>query len=98
MSHSSARFAAVLVAAVLVVASTSVGEGQVVNICSNPATVIDGSITAPLLWRERPGGYRRVNCPVFPFYLAYVIRGDVLVVVAVAHASRKPGFWHERLE
>lgn len=21
----------------------------------------------PLLWRERTGGYRRVNCPVFPY-------------------------------
>jgi len=22
----------------------------------------------PLLWPEQDGGYRRVNCPVFPFY------------------------------
>lgn len=54
--------------------------------------------TAPLLWRERKGGYRRVNCPVFPFYLAYVIRENCLVIVAVAHGSRKPGFWKGRLE
>jgi len=53
--------------------------------------------SAPYLWRERRGGYRRVNCPVFPYYLAYVVRGDVLVVVAVAHASRRPGFWRDRL-
>jgi hypothetical protein len=25
-------------------------------------------VQQPLLWRERAGGYRRVNCPVFPFY------------------------------
>lgn len=27
-------------------------------------------VQQPLLWRERRGGYRRVNCPVFPYYLA----------------------------
>lgn len=30
----------------------------------------------PLIWREREGGFRRVNCPVFPYYIAYFIRGD----------------------
>jgi len=29
----------------------------------------------PMLWREREGGYRRVNCPVFPYFVAYIIRG-----------------------
>jgi len=62
------------------------------------ADVLRTVITAPHLWRERPGGYRRVNCPVFPYHLAYVIRGETLVVVAVAHGSRKPGFWRDRLE
>ena len=52
----------------------------------------------PLLWRPRPGGYRRANCPVFPFYLAFVVEAEVIVVVAVAHANRRPGFWHDRLE
>jgi plasmid stabilization system protein ParE len=45
----------------------------------------------PLLWRERVGAYRRVNCPVFPYYLAYFIRGDRVVVAAVAHGHRRPG-------
>ncbi|MCW1887089.1 type II toxin-antitoxin system RelE/ParE family toxin [Luteolibacter flavescens] len=54
-------------------------------------------VSAPYLWRERRGGYRRVNCPVFPYYLAYVVREEVLVVVAVAHSSRRPGYWQDRL-
>jgi plasmid stabilization system protein ParE len=52
---------------------------------------------APYLWRERSAGYRRVNCPIFPYYGAYVIRGNSIVVVGVVHGSRKPGFWHARL-
>jgi hypothetical protein len=36
-------------------------------------------VQQPFLWRERAGGYRRVNCPVFPYYIAYFIRGDLIV-------------------
>jgi len=50
----------------------------------------------PLMWRERPGGYRRVNCPVFPYYIAYFIRGDRILVAAVAHGHRLPGYWKAR--
>ena len=53
--------------------------------------------SAPYLWRESSAGYRRVNCPIFPYYIAYVIRDKCIVVVGVVHDSRKPGFWHDRL-
>ena len=33
----------------------------------------------------------------FPFVLAYVIRGNQVFVVALAHTKRKPGCWRERL-
>jgi len=52
---------------------------------------------SPYLWRERASGYRRVNCPVFPYYVAYAIRNRSIVVVAIVHGARKPGFWHNRL-
>lgn len=44
----------------------------------------------PELYRLRPGGYRRINVRVFPYYLAYIIRGEILWILAVAHGSRKP--------
>ncbi len=43
-----------------------------------------------ILWREREGGYRRVNCPVFPYFVAYIIRGQKVIVAAVGHGHRKP--------
>jgi hypothetical protein len=58
--------------------------------------VIDRILFDPYLWRERRGGYRRVNLPVFPYYIAYFIRRDTLVVAAVAHAKRKPNYWRKR--
>lgn len=33
----------------------------------------------------------------FPFSLIYTIESDELLVVAVAHHSRRPGYWMDRL-
>ncbi len=51
----------------------------------------------PLLWRERPAGYRRVNCPVFPCYVAYIIDRQRILIAAVAHGHRQPDYWKQRL-
>lgn len=59
--------------------------------------VCDSILANPLLWREREGGYRRVNCPIFPYYVAYFIRGERIIIAAVAHAHRKPEYWKNRL-
>ena len=58
--------------------------------------VINRVLADPYLWRERPGGYRRVNCTVFPYYVAYFIRGEKIVIAAIAHGYRKPDYWKER--
>ena len=58
---------------------------------------VSRSIAAnPFLQRERAGGYRRINCPVFPYYLPYFIRHDKIIVLAVSHEHRKPGYWSQR--
>ena len=54
-------------------------------------------IQHPLLWRERPEGFRRVNLPGFSYYVAFVLRGDRIFIVAVAHASRHPAYFRNRL-
>jgi hypothetical protein len=33
----------------------------------------------------------------FPFHLVYRLSGSVLRVIAVAHTSRRPGYWRDRL-
>jgi hypothetical protein len=54
-------------------------------------TVCAAIVRGPLLWRERPGGYRS-----FAFYLAYFPREERLIVAAVAHAKRHPDYWKKR--
>lgn len=33
----------------------------------------------------------------FPYRVVYDVEGEVLVVVTVAHAKRRPGYWRDRL-
>lgn len=40
------------------------------------AHVLDKILEDPMLWRERSSGYGRVNCPVFPYYIPFFIRGE----------------------
>jgi plasmid stabilization system protein ParE len=51
----------------------------------------------PELSRLRPKGYRRFNLHAFPHYIAYVVRGDTIWIVAIAHAHRRPEFWIGRI-
>jgi hypothetical protein len=37
-----------------------------------------------------------VNLKVFPFYIAYVVEGDLVWVLAVAHNKMRPGYWMKR--
>jgi plasmid stabilization system protein ParE len=40
---------------------------------------------------------RRVLIPRVPYQLVYHLRPDEIVVVAVAHLKRRPGYWKSRL-
>ena len=46
----------------------------------------------PNLYRVRANGCRRINLRVFPYYLAFIVRGDALWVLAVSHARSKPSY------
>jgi|ERR1035437_1949012 plasmid stabilization system protein ParE len=61
------------------------------------AAVVDWIVQHPEVPRLRPRGYRRVNLRVFSHYVAYVIRGDIIWVVAIAHEHRRPEFWLKRM-
>ena len=55
----------------------------------------DGSTTVPLV----PSGHvvRRVLSRKFPYTVIFVVKEDVVYVVAFAHAKRRPDYWHSRL-
>ncbi len=62
---------------------------------TNSSEVSSGS---PLieLYRLRPGGYRRINLRIFPYYVAYAVRSETLWILAVAQSAREPLYWISR--
>ena len=41
--------------------------------------------------------FRRLLLRTFPYQLVYRIEGDHIVVYALAHQRRRPGYWKKRL-
>ena len=39
---------------------------------------------------------RRVPVPRFPYFVAYVVSDDIIVVLAVAHERHRPRYWSDR--
>jgi len=56
-------------------------------------TWIAGNYEIP---RLRPGGYRRVNLKIFPYYISYVVRDPVIWILAIAHGHSRPEYWIDR--
>ena len=54
--------------------------------------ILDG----PDRWPNHLHGTRRFLLRRFPFLVVYRVLGDSVLVVAVAHAARKPGYWKRR--
>jgi hypothetical protein len=40
--------------------------------------------------------HRACRLEKFPFQLIFRVSGDVLYIVSVAHAKRRPGYWKHR--
>ena len=48
--------------------------------------------------RLRPGGYRRVNLRIFPYFVSYIVRDPVIWIVAIAHGHSLPEYWIDRAQ
>jgi toxin ParE1/3/4 len=58
--------------------------------------VVDRILEEPGRWRAFDEDVRRCFARVFPFGILYTIERDYVLIVAVAHCSRKPGYWKNR--
>src|SRR2546428_13545331 len=58
---------------------------------------IDAVAANPRAWARYGTRARRYVFPRYPFSLVYILRGDAIEVVAVAHGRRRPGYWRFRL-
>ena len=59
--------------------------------------VIDGILEAPQRWPLWSRGTRKVKLPCFPYLVIYRVKDDGVLILAVAHGHRHPGYWRDRL-
>jgi plasmid stabilization system protein ParE len=59
--------------------------------------VIEQILDAPDRWPVIEQDVRRCVAHIFPYRILYAEEGDFVHIIAVAHSSRKPGYWRERL-
>lgn len=60
-------------------------------------SVLDKIFEHPDRWRVIEQDVRRCLAHKFPYGVLYTIERDFILIIAVAHASRKPGYWRDRL-
>jgi len=59
---------------------------------------LDRIMQAPRRWRVLDEDVRRCLTRVFPYGVLYTIEPDFILIVAVMHCSREPGYWRVRRE
>ena len=61
-------------------------------------TEIEHILDMPFRFRVLHPPFRRCLVPKFPYSIIFSIEPEFILVIAVAHAKRKPGYWHDRME
>lgn len=52
----------------------------------------------PAVWPAHKYGTQKYRLRQFPYKIVYIIEGDQIQVVAIAHDRRRPGYWLKRLD
>lgn len=58
---------------------------------------LDEIAEAPARWPAYVSGTRRLVLRRYPYFIVYLARRRAITIIAVAHAKRRPGYWHRRL-
>jgi len=51
----------------------------------------------PEAWSVIEPDIRRFALQDFPYGIIYIVEDPTIRVVAIAHTSRRPGYWHDRI-
>ena len=55
------------------------------------------SAEAPFAWRIVDEDVRRCLTQVFPYGILYTVESEFILIVAVMHGHREPGYWRQRI-
>jgi plasmid stabilization system protein ParE len=72
-------------------------DGLGVDFLADVQFRIDALCEHPYLGQAIGQGLRRKLLHRFPFSLIYSVEADAILIVAVAHYGRRPGYWKTRV-
>lgn len=75
----------------------SVNEGLGSAFALEIEAVVNLICQAPARWPVFEQDVRRCVARRFPFAILYSHEGDYILILAVMHCSRRPGYWKQRL-
>ena len=73
-------------------------EGLDLRFMASVEAVVQQLATAPERWRIVEQDIRRCLTKVFPYAILYSIESDRVLIIAVMHCHREPGYWRARLQ
>jgi plasmid stabilization system protein ParE len=76
-------------------------EGQRPGLGEEFAREVENTIlrilNLPEAWTELAPTIRRCRINRFPYGIVYTVQGEEIIIIAVMHLRRKPGYWKDRL-
>jgi hypothetical protein len=58
---------------------------------------IDRILEAPSRWKILEADVRRCLTRVFPYAVLYTVEPDFILIIAIMHCHREPGYWRSRI-
>jgi plasmid stabilization system protein ParE len=72
-------------------------EGLGLRFIANVEAAIREVAAAPERWRLIEQDVRRCLVKVFPYAILYTIEPEYVLIIAVLHCHREPGYWRSRI-
>lgn len=60
-------------------------------------SAVEHIVASPQSWRVLEENVRRYLIKVFPYAVLYTVENDYVLIVAIMHCNREPGYWHHRI-
>jgi toxin ParE2 len=74
--------------------SPGLGNAFLIEVLST----VDRVLCYPEAWHPLDEGVRRCRLTRFPYALIYATEDGDILVLAVAHLHRRPGYWRDRMK
>jgi len=73
-------------------------EGLELRFIASVEHAIQLILEAPDRWSVLEGDIRRCLTRIFPYAILYTVEPDYVLIIAVMHSHREPGYWRQRIE